>query len=67
MHNRCKEFQFQYGAIKRMRWGAIRLIGNLFQFQYGAIKSVIVRVSIILSCPFQFQYGAIKRIAFTSL
>ncbi len=32
-------FQFQYGAIKRIRGGFADDLHDLFQFQYGAIKS----------------------------
>ncbi len=31
-------FQFQYGAIKRVKWGSYCAIFEKFQFQYGAIK-----------------------------
>ena len=36
------EFQFQYGAIKRILSQLYKLSYIVFQFQYGAIKSFFV-------------------------
>ena len=58
---RCT-FQFQTGAIKRLRHHLIEAEKRRFQFQTGAIKSGTANVQGSPSASvFQFQTGAIKR------
>src|SRR5690606_6835763 len=44
------EFQFQYGAIKRIAIACHDYDFELFQFQYGAIKSTIPVLFYIYMC-----------------
>ena len=56
-----KKFQFQTGAIKRVKTLTVQVVYSVFQFQTGAIKSHINRPRIKTTASFQFQTGAIKR------
>ena len=56
------QFQFQIGAIGRLKWDADAGDGFQFQFQIGAIGSLEARLSSTHSISFQFQIGAIGRI-----
>ena len=54
-------FQFQSGAIKRVREVSDLANEVMFQFQSGAIKSHIYVNNTKYFVSFQFQSGAIKR------
>ncbi|MCO7724973.1 hypothetical protein NJB85_17640, partial [Myroides odoratimimus] len=55
------EFQYLYGAIKRLNDGSCNKCFWGFQYLYGAIKSYLSCVVSIIKVRFQYLYGAIKR------
>ena len=53
-------FQFQTGAIRRIKWFASLTAWREFQFQTGAIRSTPGTLFTSFSIPFRFQTGAIR-------
>ena len=58
----CRDkFQFQGGAVRRVKKDKRRVLVYMFQFQGGAVRSNVLLKTSCTAHAFQFQGGAVRR------